>query len=61
MLASSACYKAVGRSNNEEGASPIDLFINDTLSSVAFFAPSDLKGMIKLIFFCIFFHYLKEA
>ena len=60
MLALSTCYKAVGRSENVEGASPIDLFINDTLSSVAFFAPSDLKGMIKL-FFCIFFHYLKEA
>ena len=47
MLASSTCYKAVGRSENVEGASPIDLFINDTLSSVAFFAPSDIKGMIN--------------
>ena len=47
MLAPSTCYKAVGRSENVEGASPIDLFINDTLSSVAFIAPSDVKGMIN--------------
>ena len=30
LLASSTCYNAVGRSENVEGASPIDLFINDT-------------------------------
>ena len=47
ILASSTCYKAVGRSENVEGASQIDLFIKDTLSSAVFFAPSDLKGIIK--------------
>ena len=30
LLASGTCYNAVGRSENVEGASPIDLFINDT-------------------------------
>ena len=53
-LASSTCYKAVGRSENVEEASQIDLFINDTLSSVVFFAPSDLKGIIKSFFFAYF-------
>ena len=61
MLAASTCYEAVGRSENVERASPIDLFINDTLSRVAFFAPSDLKESIKFNYFCIFFNYLKEA
>ena len=54
ILASSTCYKAVGRSENLEGASQIDLFIKDTLSSVVFFAPSDLKGIIKSFFLHIF-------
>ena len=49
-LASSTCYKA----ENMEGASQIDLFINDTLSSVVFFAPSDLKEIIKFNFFAYF-------
>ena len=53
-LASSTCYKAVGRFENVEGASQIDLFINDTSSSVVFFAPSDLKEMIKFNFFAYF-------
>ena len=53
-LASSTCYKAVGRSENVEGASRIDLFINDTLSSVVFFALSDLKEIIKFNFFAYF-------
>ena len=54
MLASSTCYKTVGRSENVNGASQIDLFINDTLSSVVFFAPSDLKEIIKFNFFAYF-------
>ena len=53
-LASTTCYKAVGRSENVEGASRIDLFINDTLSSVVFFALSDLKEIIKFNFFAYF-------
>jgi hypothetical protein len=54
MLASNTCYKVVGRSENVKGASQIDLFINDTLSRVVFFAPSDLKEVIKFNFFAYF-------
>ena len=54
MLASSTCYKAVGRSENVKGAFQIDLFINDTLSSVVFFALSDLKEIIEFNFFAYF-------
>ena len=54
ILASSICYKAVGRSENVEGTSQIDLFINDALSSVVFFAPSDLKEIMKFNFFAYF-------